>query len=95
MGCKIKSAAMRVVKVGAKGGPHDDIFRYRGIGDFGVSVFYGPGRFHRPKASSLNRVRAGKYSGFMYERPDFGLATLHSGATAHAAQPSAGIVFRF
>src|ERR1700676_3515517 len=36
-----------------------------------------------------------KYRGFVHERPDFGLAALHSGATAHTAQPSAGIVFRF
>lgn len=36
-----------------------------------------------------------EYRGFVYERPDFDLATLHSGATAHTAQPSAGIVFRF
>jgi opacity protein-like surface antigen len=36
-----------------------------------------------------------EYRGFVYERPDFGLNTLHSGATAHTAQPSAGFVFRF
>jgi opacity protein-like surface antigen len=36
-----------------------------------------------------------EYRGFVYERPDFDLATLHSGATTHTAQPSAGIVFRF
>jgi opacity protein-like surface antigen len=36
-----------------------------------------------------------EYRGFVYERPDFNLATLQSGATAHTAQPSAGIVFRF
>jgi opacity protein-like surface antigen len=36
-----------------------------------------------------------EYRGLVYERPDFGLATLHSGATAHTAQPSAGLVFRF
>jgi opacity protein-like surface antigen len=39
-------------------------------------------------------VRA-EYRGFVYERPDFGLDALHSGATAHTAQPSAGLVFRF
>lgn len=39
-------------------------------------------------------VRA-EYRGFVYERPDFEVATLHSGATTHTAQPSAGIVFRF
>ena len=36
-----------------------------------------------------------EYRGFVYERPDFDLATLHSGTTTHTAQPSAGIVFRF
>jgi opacity protein-like surface antigen len=36
-----------------------------------------------------------EYRGFVYERPDFGLDALHSGATAHTAQPSAGLVFRF
>jgi opacity protein-like surface antigen len=36
-----------------------------------------------------------EYRGFVYERPDFDLAALHSGATTHTAQPSAGIVFRF
>ena len=32
---------------------------------------------------------------FVYEPPDFGLDALHSVATTHTAQPSAGIVFRF
>jgi opacity protein-like surface antigen len=36
-----------------------------------------------------------EYRGFVYEWPDFGLDALHSGATTHTAQPSAGIVFRF
>ena len=36
-----------------------------------------------------------EYRGFVYGRPDFDLAALHSGTTAHTAQPSAGIVFRF
>lgn len=36
-----------------------------------------------------------EYRGLVYDRPDFGLAALHSGATTHTAQPSAGIVFRF
>jgi len=39
-------------------------------------------------------VRA-EYRGFVYGRPDFDLAPLHSGATTHSAEPSAGIVFRF
>lgn len=36
-----------------------------------------------------------EYRGFVYERPDFNLEALHSGAVTHTAQPSAGIVFRF
>ncbi len=36
-----------------------------------------------------------EYRGFVYGRSDFDLASLHSGATTHTAQPSAGIVFRF
>lgn len=36
-----------------------------------------------------------EYRGFVYERPDFNLAALHSGAVTNTAQPSAGIVFRF
>jgi len=36
-----------------------------------------------------------EYRGFVYNRPDFQLATLDSRVTAHTAQPSAGLVFRF
>jgi hypothetical protein len=36
-----------------------------------------------------------EYRGFVYNRPDFQLAALNSNVTAHAAQPSAGIVIRF
>jgi opacity protein-like surface antigen len=36
-----------------------------------------------------------EYRGFVYGRPDFNMDALHSGATTHTAQPSAGIVFRF
>jgi opacity protein-like surface antigen len=36
-----------------------------------------------------------EYRGFVYGRPDFGLAALHSSSTTHTAQPSAGIVFHF
>ena len=36
-----------------------------------------------------------EYRGFVYGRPDFDLAALHSSTTTHTAQPSAGIVFRF
>jgi opacity protein-like surface antigen len=36
-----------------------------------------------------------EYRGFVYQRTDFGLQELHSGATTPTAQPSAGVVFRF
>jgi outer membrane immunogenic protein len=36
-----------------------------------------------------------EYRGLVYDRPDFGFASLNSGRTTHTAQPSAGIVFRF
>jgi hypothetical protein len=36
-----------------------------------------------------------EYRGLVYKTPDFGLAALHTDATTHTAQPSAGIVFRF
>jgi len=36
-----------------------------------------------------------EYRGFVYDRPDFGLAGLSSNVVAHTAQPSAGVVFRF
>ncbi|MCI0388223.1 MAG: porin family protein [Acidobacteria bacterium] len=36
-----------------------------------------------------------QYRGLVYKRPDFGLASLDSGATTHTAQPSAGFVIRF
>jgi hypothetical protein len=51
---KITSPAMRVVKTGAKGGPHDDVSVCRSIADFGISMLHRLGRCHRPKASSLN-----------------------------------------
>jgi len=36
-----------------------------------------------------------EYRGFVYQRPDFGIAALNSDATTHTAQPSAGLVFHF
>jgi outer membrane immunogenic protein len=36
-----------------------------------------------------------EYRGFVYKAPDFGVATLDSGATRHTAEPSAGIAFNF
>lgn len=37
----------------------------------------------------------GEYRGLIYKVPDFNVAGLHSDNWTHAAQPSAGIVFRF
>ena len=37
----------------------------------------------------------GEYRGLVYNRPDFGLSAINSDVTAHTAQPSVGIVFRF
>src|SRR3984893_3434298 len=34
-----------------------------------------------------------EYRGFVYDRPDFGIAALSSNVTAHTAEPSAGLVF--
>jgi opacity protein-like surface antigen len=36
-----------------------------------------------------------EYRGFVYSRPDFGIASLSSNPTTHTAQPSAGLVFHF
>lgn len=36
-----------------------------------------------------------QYRGLVYDRPDFGLASLNSGRTTHTAQPSAGFLIRF
>jgi opacity protein-like surface antigen len=44
---------------------------------------------------SIHFALRAEYRGFVYGRPDFDLATLHSGATTHTAEPSVGIVFRF
>jgi opacity protein-like surface antigen len=44
---------------------------------------------------SKHFVGRAEYRGFVYDRLDFNLAALRSGATTHTARPSAGIVFRF
>jgi opacity protein-like surface antigen len=36
-----------------------------------------------------------EYRGFVYNRPDFGIAALSSNVTTHSAEPSAGFVFHF
>src|SRR5579863_27026 len=36
-----------------------------------------------------------EYRGFVYDRPDFGIASLNSTILTHSAEPSAGLVFHF
>jgi opacity protein-like surface antigen len=36
-----------------------------------------------------------EYRGFVYNRPDFGIAALSSNIATHTAEPSAGLVFHF
>jgi opacity protein-like surface antigen len=36
-----------------------------------------------------------EYRGFVYERPDFGIAAFSPSLTTHTAEPSAGLVFHF
>jgi hypothetical protein len=36
-----------------------------------------------------------QYRGFVYQAPSFNVTSLKSDAWTHAAQPSAGIVYRF
>jgi opacity protein-like surface antigen len=36
-----------------------------------------------------------EYRGYVYQVPDFNVASLHTDSWTHAAQPSAGFVFRF
>jgi opacity protein-like surface antigen len=36
-----------------------------------------------------------EYRGFVYDRPDFGIAALSSNITTHTAEPSAGLVLHF
>jgi opacity protein-like surface antigen len=36
-----------------------------------------------------------EYRGFVYDRPDFGIAALSPNLTTHTAEPSAGLVFHF
>jgi len=47
---------MPVVKPGTKEGAYGDVSVYRGIGGFGISVLYRPGRSYRPEASSLTSI---------------------------------------
>jgi opacity protein-like surface antigen len=57
-----------------------------------LAFLYGGGADYELSKHFILRA---EYRGYVYGRPDFGLNALHSGATTHSAQPSAGIVFRF
>ncbi|HEV2728393.1 MAG TPA: hypothetical protein VGV15_00040, partial [Terriglobales bacterium] len=57
----------------------------------GTFVYGGGGDFPLLKHVSLRA----EYRGLVYSAPDFGLRNLNTSTVTHAAQPSAGIVFRF
>ena len=57
----------------------------------GVFVYGGGADFPIVKHVSLRA----EYRGLVYNAPDFGLNDLNANRVTHAAQPSAGIVFRF
>lgn len=57
----------------------------------GVFVYGGGADFPIVKHISLRA----EYRGLVYNAPDFGLSQLNTDKLTHAAQPSAGIVFRF
>jgi opacity protein-like surface antigen len=57
----------------------------------GVFVYGGGADFPIVKHVSLRA----EYRGLVYNAPDFGLNELNTNKVTHAAQPSAGIVFRF
>lgn len=57
----------------------------------GVFVYGGGADFPVVKHVSLRA----EYRGLVYNTPDFGLNDLNTDKVTHAAQPSAGIVFRF
>jgi opacity protein-like surface antigen len=57
----------------------------------GVFVYGGGADFPVVKHVSLRA----EYRGLVYNAPDFGLSALNTDKITHAAQPSAGIVFRF
>lgn len=57
-----------------------------------VAFVYGGGADYRVARHLFARA---EYRGLVYQRTAFGLAALDSNKTAHTAQPSAGIVYRF
>jgi opacity protein-like surface antigen len=57
----------------------------------GVFVYGGGADFPLVKHVSLRA----EYRGLVYNAPDFGFSNLNTDKVTHAAQPSAGIVFRF
>jgi opacity protein-like surface antigen len=64
-----------------------------GAGNQSKAVFeYGGGADYNFTSHLAFRL---EYRGFVYKRPDFGLAIMRTNATTNSAQPSAGVVFRF
>ena len=57
----------------------------------GTFVYGGGADFPIVKHVSLRA----EYRGYVYNAPDFGFSSLNTDKVTHAAQPSAGIVFRF
>jgi opacity protein-like surface antigen len=58
-----------------------------------VGVFAYGGGADLPIVNHIS-LRA-EYRGLVYSAPDFGISELNTNKITHAAQPSAGIVFRF
>src|SRR5258708_7887883 len=61
----------------------------------GALVFDPTGNLGGFVSGAQSQTKAAFVYGGGAERPDFGLDALHSGATAHSAHPSPGIVFPF
>jgi opacity protein-like surface antigen len=57
-----------------------------------AAFVYGGGVDYRLVRHVALRV---EYRGFVYDRPDFGIAGLSSNITTNSAEPSAGLVFHF
>lgn len=57
-----------------------------------VAFLYGGGLDYRLVRHVALRL---EYRGFVYDRPDFGIAAFNSNITTHSAEPSAGLVFHF
>ena len=70
----------------------DGSIKQLGLLPNGIGANYGGGADF-PVVNHVS-LRA-EYRGLVYNAPDFGLSSLNTNTVTHAAQPSAGIVFRF